>query len=223
MNARKFKRSGCFTELKDRIIETSLRLFERHGFHGVSVQEIVKKSGSSKGGFYHHFQSKEELLFVIHDYFVSYVLTKAQEAMSASIRPTDKMQRIIRSFVKAFDLYKPHISVFYQESIYLNPPYDQAIKEKRNQYKEAMFSIIQEGIDKGEFRSELPVQITSMSILGMVNWSYKWYKRDGEKTIDEIADVYVDLILHSLLTDQAKQDAAFQSYFLNDSLDWHSN
>ncbi|WP_230136873.1 TetR/AcrR family transcriptional regulator, partial [Peribacillus frigoritolerans] len=43
------------------MIETSLTLFDQHGFHGVSVNEIVKACGTSKGGFYHHFSSKDEL------------------------------------------------------------------------------------------------------------------------------------------------------------------
>jgi TetR/AcrR family transcriptional regulator, cholesterol catabolism regulator len=157
-------------------------------------------------------------LYVIHDYFISYVLTKAQEAISASTRPTEKMQKIIQSFVKVFDLYKPHISVFYQESIYLKPPYVEEIQKKRQMYKEIIFSVIKEGIDKGEFRSELPVEITGMSILGMVNWSYKWYKRDGEKTIEEIGHIYVDLILQALLTDKQKHDSSVQPYFLKNRM-----
>ncbi|KRF65674.1 TetR family transcriptional regulator [Bacillus sp. Soil768D1] len=218
MNVSGYNRRCCLTELKEKIIETSLTLFEQHGFHGVSVNEIVKECGTSKGGFYHHFSSKDELLFVIHDYFISYVLTKAQEAISASAHPTEKMQKIIQSFVKVFDLYKPHISVFYQESIYLKPPYVEAIKKKRQMYKEIIFSVIQEGIDKGEFRSELPVEITGMSILGMVNWSYKWYKRDGGKTIEEIGEIYVDLILQALLTDKQKKDAITQPYLLKNQM-----
>jgi len=174
----------------------------------------VNESGTSKGGFYHHFGSKDELLFVIHDYFISYALTKAQEAIESNHLPTEKMQKIIKSFLKVFDLYKPHISVFYQENIYLKPQYAEAIKEKRQSYKQIIFAVIAEGIETGEFRPELPVEITGMSILGMVNWSYKWYKKDGGKTIEEIADIYVDLILHSLLTEKAKQNPRFKDCFL---------
>ncbi|OIK09932.1 TetR/AcrR family transcriptional regulator [Bacillus sp. MUM 13] len=197
--------SGCPTDLKERIIETSLLLFEEYGYHGVTVNTIVKECGTSKGGFYHHFQSKDELLFVIHDVFITYVLTKAQEAIAASASPAKKMTMIIKSFVKVFDLYKPHISVFYQESMYLKPQYEAAIRRKRKSYKEMIFAVIEEGKELGVFRPELPVEITGMSILGMVNWSYKWYKKDGEKTIDEIGDIFVDLVLQSLLTDQAKK------------------
>jgi TetR/AcrR family transcriptional regulator, cholesterol catabolism regulator len=182
------------------------------------VNQIVKESGTSKGGFYHHFHSKDELLFVIHDYFISYVVTKGQEATATCQSPTDKMQKMIKSFVKVFDLYKPHISVFYQESIYLKPQYVDAIKKKRQSYKNMLFQVIREGIETGEFRPELPVEITGMSILGMVNWSYKWYKKDGNKTIEEIADIYVDLILQSLLTEISKKDVRFRDYFLENKI-----
>nr|WP_257985590.1 TetR/AcrR family transcriptional regulator [Bacillus sp. V5-8f] len=189
-------------------------MFEEYGFHGVTVNQIVHESGTSKGGFYHHFASKDELLYVIHDYFISYALKKAKEAIQSNQTPTEKMQEIITSFLKVFDLYKPHISVFSQESIYLKRQYVKVIKEKRQTYKQIIFAVIREGINTGEFRSELPVEITGMSILGMVNWSYKWYKKDGDKSIEEIAAIYVDLILTSLLTDQAKQDVRFRDYFL---------
>ncbi|KMY49863.1 TetR/AcrR family transcriptional regulator [Peribacillus loiseleuriae] len=206
------------TELKEQIIETSLILFEKYGFHGVSVNQIVQVSGTSKGGFYHHFQSKDELLFVIHDYFISYVLTQAEEAIVSSIFPTVKLQKIIKSFVTVFDLYKAHISVFYQESTYLKPKYEEIIKQKRQNYRDLIFDVIQEGIELGEFRPELSVDIIGMSIIGMVNWSYKWYKKDGEKSIEEIADMYVDFILHSLLTGKTKQNPVFQPYFLHNRL-----
>ena len=39
--------------VKQRIIETSLDLFQQKGYHGVSVDEIVETAGTSKGGFYH--------------------------------------------------------------------------------------------------------------------------------------------------------------------------
>lgn len=191
------------SELKEKIIETSLKLFEKHGFHGVTVKDIVEACGTSKGGFYHHFQSKDELLYVIHDKFISYVLTRAFEAKDTYDTPTLQLYAIIQSFVKVFDLYKPHISVFYQESLYLKPQFDHLIKKKRDQYKKIIFDVINEGQQKGEFRKELAPEITGMSILGMVNWTHKWYRRDGEKTIEEIAAIFSDIILNGILTDAA--------------------
>jgi TetR/AcrR family transcriptional regulator, cholesterol catabolism regulator len=193
------RRGGFRTDLRQKIIQTSLHLFEKHGFHGVTVNQIVEKSGTSKGGFYHHFTSKDELLFVIHDTFITYVLEKAYIAKNTYDSPTKKLQAIIKSFVQVFDLYKPHISVFYQENIYLKSNYEQLIKTKRDQFKIIIIDTIREGKTCGEFRNELTEDITGMAILGMVNWTYKWYRKSGEKTIDEIGDIYVDLIMRAVL------------------------
>ncbi|RYG71821.1 TetR/AcrR family transcriptional regulator [Lentibacillus lipolyticus] len=191
------------TNLRKRIIDESLLLFEKHGFHGVTVNQIVRNIGTSKGGFYHHFTSKDELLFVIHDEFITYVLEKATAANETYEWPPDKLRAIIKEFVKVFDLYKPHISVFYQEHIYLKPHYETRINEKRDRFKQLMVDAVREGKEAGAFRSDLPEEITAMAILGMVNWTYKWYNPSGPKSIDEIGSIFVDLILNAVLDNYA--------------------
>jgi TetR/AcrR family transcriptional regulator, transcriptional repressor for nem operon len=44
-----------------RIIHSARRLFNRHGFTGVSIDEIMAEAGLTRGGFYNHFSAKEEL------------------------------------------------------------------------------------------------------------------------------------------------------------------
>ncbi|MGO4888528.1 TetR/AcrR family transcriptional regulator [Anaerobacillus sp. MEB173] len=199
---------------KDRIAETALQLFEVNGFHAVTVDKIVQESGTSKGGFYHNFKSKDELLYTIHDSFITYVLDKAQEAYEKWQTPTERLYETVKSFVMMFEMYRSHVTVFYQESLYLAPEYFQQIKHKRDRYKEMMFRIVQEGIDAGEFRPEVPVPIMSMAIFGMINWTYKWYKANGLYSVDEIANIYADLVLHSILTKDALEKVEYSHLFL---------
>lgn len=205
-----FVEGGFITDLRKKIIQDALLLFEKYGYHGVTVNQIVENVGTSKGGFYHHFTSKDELLFVIHDIFISYVLEKATIANETYQSPTKKLQAIVKDFVKVFDLYKPHISVFYQENIYLRPHYETLIKKKRDQFKQIIIKAIREGKETGEFRKDLPVEITGMAILGMVNWTYKWYRQSGSKSIDEIGDIFVDLILHAVLQVESLSTEKYQ-------------
>ncbi|WP_174613460.1 TetR/AcrR family transcriptional regulator [Virgibacillus ihumii] len=199
-------------DLRNRIIQEALFLFEKDGFHGVSVNQIVQKVGTSKGGFYHHFTSKDELLFVIHDTFITYVLDKAMIADGAYDSPTQKLEAIVKDFVKVFDLYKAHISVFYQENIYLKPEYESMIKKKRDHFKQIIIQTIHEGKESGDFRRDIPADITGMAILGMVNWTYKWYKRSGPKSIDEIGNIFVDFILRAILETNTYQNKARESF-----------
>lgn len=47
--------------LKERIIEESLKLFSVKGYMNTSITDIIEAVGTSKGGFYNHFKSKEQL------------------------------------------------------------------------------------------------------------------------------------------------------------------
>ncbi|MGQ0534177.1 MAG: TetR/AcrR family transcriptional regulator [Caulobacteraceae bacterium] len=49
-------------ETRDRILETASRLFQERGVDGVGVDEIMRESGLTHGGFYAHFASKEDLV-----------------------------------------------------------------------------------------------------------------------------------------------------------------
>ena len=51
-------------ETRQRIFDASLELFRENGFGGVSVEDITKRSGTSVGSFYHHFESKDEIVLV---------------------------------------------------------------------------------------------------------------------------------------------------------------
>jgi AcrR family transcriptional regulator len=190
---------------KEKITEAALQLFEQKGYHAVTIDKIVKMSGTSKGTFYHYYKSKDELLYTIHDYFITYVVDKATEAYEKWQTPTERLNAIIKSFVMMFEMYQPHVTVFYQESLYLAPEYFNDIKKKRDQYTEMMSNVFQEGIKLGEFRKELSVSISLMAIFGMTNWMYRWYKPTGEYSVPEIGDIYADFILHSVLTKEALQ------------------
>lgn len=190
--------------LREKIIQSSLGLFAREGYHAVSVNKIVNVADTSKGGFYYHFSSKNEVLFEIHDVFITYALEKSREADALNSTPTNRLIKIIDEFVKVFDVYKAHLSVFYQESFFLDDKYEDIIKVKRNEFKSILTNVLYDGVEAGEFRKELDVELTTMAILGMVNWIYKWYDPKGKKTISEISHIYTDLILHSVVIGYTK-------------------
>lgn len=62
-----------FMDTKSRIMETAFKLFLKKGFADVSLNEIIKESGITTGGFYYHFDSKDTLLVeVIKKYIFNY-------------------------------------------------------------------------------------------------------------------------------------------------------
>ena len=48
-------------QTRARIVESARRLFNRHGFEQVTIDQIMASAGLTRGAFYHHFDSKDEL------------------------------------------------------------------------------------------------------------------------------------------------------------------
>jgi AcrR family transcriptional regulator len=48
-------------QTRTRIVDAARRLFNRHGFEQVSIDRVMSEAGLTRGGFYHHFTSKDEL------------------------------------------------------------------------------------------------------------------------------------------------------------------
>ncbi len=198
--------------VKERILDTALDLFQQKGYHGVSVDEIVDVAKTSKGGFYHNFKSKDALLYEIHDIFISHVLAETKIACKTHSNPIDQLCAMLYAFTNVFDVYNRHITVFYDESAYLQPDYKANIKQKRTEYRRLIEGVIEEGKQSGHFRSEISTRITTMAIIGMVNWTYKWYWRNGELSMEQITLYFNDMILRGIVTEQGFNESFAKQY-----------
>lgn len=67
---------------KEHIILISSKLFLQKSYKEVTMQEIVKSTGLSKGAFYHYFESKEKLFTEVLDYFFRHVSQRNYENYS---------------------------------------------------------------------------------------------------------------------------------------------
>ena len=73
------------------------RALRRDGFDGTSVQSIVEQANVTKGGFYHHFASKQALLHEIHDRFIDFHLERMRELLAIEDLPADELlRRLVR-------------------------------------------------------------------------------------------------------------------------------
>jgi TetR/AcrR family transcriptional regulator, transcriptional repressor for nem operon len=80
---------------RERIVESAQRLFNRHGFNGVSIDEIMADAGLTRGGFYNHFGTKDELYAEVVTYALS--SRREQAAKGACAQP-----RTAREFISAY-------------------------------------------------------------------------------------------------------------------------
>ena len=182
----------------DEIITAAAKVFQTKGYHAASVQDIADEVGILKGSLYHHFDSKEELLYLIVKEPIASLYETVSEIVASESAAAEKLRRAITAHLEAFHRHHPHLFVYLRETEDLKRRFRATTQLSPKQYERFWQQILREGMKTGEFRADLDVQVISYGLLGMVNWLYKWYDPRGRLSVREVADQFSAMALAGL-------------------------
>ena len=164
--------------LKEKIIHESLRLFSLKGFLGTSLQDILAAAGASKGGFYNHFRSKEDLFYSVLDEARLTWRTKNLAGLDEIDDPVRKIVKLLQNFrdqylVDSVDF--PGGCVFITLSVELNdqrPHLSQEINKGFVGLKNMIHHLLEKGKEIGELSTNLDSsEVTEVLFAGMLGAS----------------------------------------------------
>lgn len=179
------------------IVAEAAVLFDRDGYHAVGVEQIAEAVGIRKPTLYHYVSSKDELLTRIHEEFIDLLLER-QAARPDGGPAADELRAVMSDVLELMETHRGHVRVFFEHHRELPDEARHEIRRKRDRYQAGVERAIACGVASGELRPADP-RLTALAFFGMCNWAYQWYSPDGPLTVEEIADVFADLLLHGLL------------------------
>lgn len=152
-------------DLKDKIIEVAYDLFTTKGYDKTTIADIIKGAGASKGGFYHHFKSKDEIferiIFAsIKEIMAYYKQILEDDSSTAAAKFSESFYRlneVKKESVKDWDKIKK-LYTFKGNHVLLKRM-GEAFEE---QMAEFYHRLIKQGIDSGEFHVLYPKQLGAL-------------------------------------------------------------
>lgn len=186
-----------------RILRAAAALFHTQGFEATSVKQIAAAAGIQKSTLYHHFPSKQHLLFDILSHTVDLAVGGLQEIVRSDRPAAERLRAAVRHHVVNLVNDLDNVACFVEEGKALAPEYRAAHIAKRDAYERGFRQIIEDGVARGEFRP-LDVRLAGFAILGMCNWMVRWYRPDGAMPADEIAALLGTLAVDALATRPAE-------------------
>ena len=186
------------TDTRDQLIHAALVLFDTNGYPRTSVEDIVAKAKVTKGAFYHHFGSKEEVLEIIHNVYVESQIELCTRIISEDLNPREKLRELARATITNLNQYRAHVSVYMQDRRFLTDQRKKNVLEKRSEIDKLFNSIIEDGVRSGYFRTDVSPKLITFGIIGMYAWVINWWKPSGSLSLEQIADQYVDVLLDGL-------------------------
>jgi TetR/AcrR family transcriptional repressor of nem operon len=92
-------RSSKGDQTRQRIIQRAAQVFNRKGFAGASIADLMEATGLEKGGIYRHFESKQALAEAAFDYAWEAVNAPRERSMDEPGNSLDKLVLFVENFV----------------------------------------------------------------------------------------------------------------------------
>jgi len=187
----------------EEIMNAAISLFGSKGYLRTSMTEIAEAVELTKGGLYHYFDKKEDILVMIHDRMLNAFEKSCRESSRPSEVPGVRLNNWISAHAILMKEYRPHVKIFFTELHHLkNLKHYKRIVTQRDEIFNLLFNIIKDGRKQKCFRDDIHPKILAFLIMGMLNWFYQWYQSEGPRSIQKIIEDVQHLVFDGVLKHQ---------------------
>jgi AcrR family transcriptional regulator len=186
------------------VTEAAAELFSTRGFLETSMDEIAQAAHLSKGGIYHYFRSKTEILFAILSDFLDHVLADIEGQLAAIQSPERKLSYLIGRHVEIYARHMHAARVLLKEAYSLPSQDLKKINEKERRYYSVVTEIVKELLGHGVGKDVLTT--VTFSLLGMCNWIYSWYDPKGPIDPEQLSEIIQAIFIEGVQGVAARPD-----------------
>jgi AcrR family transcriptional regulator len=201
-------RAATFDQQRNAMLDAAADLFAERGYATASIADLARACGVSKGLLYHYYRDKEHLLFDIADRYIDtlkqLVADAAAEDRAAHSGRRDgaqvdaaRLRALIARFMSAYRDSAARHRVLVQDVKYLSPRHRSRIRAKQRAVVDAVadaIALVAPHLAAPAAREAVLKPLT-MTLFGMMNWTFTWLRDDGPLSYDDMAALVADLFL----------------------------
>ncbi|MEY8757618.1 TetR/AcrR family transcriptional regulator [Peribacillus frigoritolerans] len=185
---------------REKILQISLKLFSEKGYDKVTVDEIVKKSGTSKGSFYQHFSAKSDIFLVrfieVDDYY-----REVFRSFPVDMDATEKLFIFIRKLMRFLEVEmgKDLMKVIYSSALE-SKEHTYFLNSNRSLFK-IIRSLIEEAKEQNDIGTDQSVnEISQLIIQSLMGIIYHWGLNNSEQSLESLSIPLTKTIIDGLKT-----------------------
>jgi AcrR family transcriptional regulator len=186
---------------RQEILRTAARLFQQRGYDATSMNDVAAALKLSKGGLYHHFESKDDILFEIMDHAMEITQERVVVPVRAIADPEERLRTLIRLHIET--VLSPRdreITVMLHENHPLPPTLRKRINTRKKDYVHFVETLIVEAQRARRAKGAVSPRAAAFALLGMINWIYQWYKPEGELQAQSLIPQFTDLVFGGIFS-----------------------
>ena len=196
------RRRGRSQATREQIVNAAAELLAQQGYMSTSLDQVAAQAGLTRGAIYYHFESKEALYWEV----VGPALQRAQQRLRDRAEYKTDPAQGLRDFLKntLSTAQNPRSRyLWYQEMIPLDEEMRRKAREEEREFERLLADLIARGQEEGLFGDGDP-KIIALIIISAISRSARWYDPDGRVPVGDFVEIFSQLVLGGLLTDEGR-------------------
>lgn len=192
---------------REQLVLAAIKLFSERGFFKSTLRDLSEQSGISYGNIYDYVGSKEDILFLIHEYICDLVVGELERSMKGLSDPFEKLRRMVRAEFNVMDNWADAILLIYQEGRIFKKTFMRKFLRKEHLHVNMFDLVLQESLAQGKLR-ECNTRLAANIIKCMIDaWVLKRWDLRESATAHEAEKTILEMIFYGLLREnQAPAD-----------------
>ncbi len=185
---------------REELLGIAGELFAERGLRSTTVRDIADTAGILSGSLYHHFDSKESMVDELLRDFLDALFSRYREIDAAGLSAAETLRQLVIASFEAIDTRHTAVAIYQNEARQLTGQERFSyINDRNRENRELWASVLRRGVAEGDFRPDLDVDLVYRFMRDTVWVAVRWYRPGGAKTVEQIADQYLSIVLDGIL------------------------
>ena len=183
---------------RERILNAAASLFARRGYYNSNVDEIVQQSGTSKGSFYFHFPSKEQMALGMVDQLSEKLVKKLERSIASETDPLKRIPLAIDALLSTFSKQRKLAQILMVNMVGQGRSMDRKFLPIRDKFAGLIRKELDAAVESGAIRP-VDTSLVSQLWLGALNEIIlRWLLRDKPSPLMESAPAVRELLMNGI-------------------------
>lgn len=178
--------NGMDDSPRGKLLSAAARLFRDKGFDRTTVRDIAREVGIQSGSIFHHFPTKEDILFAVMAEVIRFNTERLQRAVEGVDAPVDRLLALLRGELQSIiGDTREAMSVLVYEWRCLSEAKQAQALALRDIYEGLWLDVLRDLRAAGYFHDD--VFLMRRLITGMASWTNTWFDQQGSLQLEDLA------------------------------------
>ncbi len=181
---------------REELLRLAATMFAERGLRATTVRDIADSAGILSGSLYHHFSSKEEMVDEVLRGFLDWLFERYQQIVATEANPLERLKGLFLASFEAIETRHAEVVIYQDEAKRLSSqPRFSYVEERNKEQRKLWVDILTEGIEQGQFRPDIDVDLVYRFIRDTTWVSVRWYQPGGALTAEQVGQQYLSIVL----------------------------